>query len=450
MSGYDLSEVIGRTPGSVLQGAGTDANTVAQIRKAIAARQTIRTELLNYAKDGTAYWIDLTITPVHDSSGSLTHFMSIERDITHSKELMRQTEAALLKERERRRERKVLSQMSEWLFAAKSMEELQDVVTRSMSRLFPRTDGALFIYSNSRDVLDQASFWGAPPGDPHLQADQCWGLRRARNYSFGTSEIDFACGHVASDVHPYFCLPIIAHGDIIGLMHLSFPELTVNRDDADAMQNRLLSMFEVAQICAEQISLAAANVRLHAELQNKSVKDALTGLWNRRWFLDMAGREIRRAEVRGTPLSLAMIDADHFKKFNDAHGHDAGDTVLKVLGSHLSDLNTDGMFPCRIGGEEFAVICAGVDAVTAEEAMTTLRSHLSEAQIVYSGKALPRVTISVGVAQLGSGETLQSLMKRADDALYAAKDAGRDCVLRAEQDSGSKAAPDQYSSSGGG
>ena len=429
MSGYELSEVVGKKPGHLLQGADTDPATVAEIREAIRARRTIRTELLNYTKSGAAYWIDLTITPVFDAAGTLTHFMSIERDITASKELTRTTQAALAEERERRRERRMLSQMSEWLFAAQSLEELQMVVTRSMARLFPSSNGELFIYSNSRDVLDRVSSWGDPDSNPHLHADQCWGLRRGRAYAFGTSEIDFCCEHVGREDHPYFCLPIIAHGDTIGLLHISFPDFVAERDRSDAMRETLALSLEVAQICAEQISLAAANVRLQAELQDKSVKDALTGLWNRRWFLDMAGREMRRADASGNALALAMIDVDHFKKFSDAHGHDAGDAVLKVLAAHLGDLEENGVFPCRIGGEEFALIFSGYKPPDAEAVIEKLRGRLAAAQIIHSGSALPNVTVSAGISAHSGSEDLAGLMKRADEALYAAKDAGRNRTI---------------------
>lgn len=441
MTGFALEEILGRKPGAVLQGADTDPETVYRIRSALRDKANIHTEILNYAKDGTPYWIDLKISPVFDGDGMLTHFMSIERDISESKALMRRTEAALQQERERRRERKVLMQMSEWLFAAKSMPELQAVVTRAMAHLFPTATGELFIYSNSRDVLDLASSWGDARSDVHLHADECWALRRGRIYSFGTAEIAFPCAHVVSEQHPYFCLPVMADGDIIGLLHLSFPALDLAEETFEQTERALASFLDLAQMCAEQISLAAANVRLHTELRDKSVKDALTGLWNRRWFLEMAVQEIRRAQAKGTPLTLAMIDADHFKKFNDAHGHDAGDTVLKVLAAHLSDMEVPGCFPCRIGGEEFAVICSGVDAPRARDIMNALRSTVSEAQILYSGKVLPRVTISVGVAALEDGDDLQSLMKRADKALYSAKEAGRDRTVIAEVEQGLKVVP---------
>ncbi|MEM6308986.1 MAG: diguanylate cyclase [Pseudomonadota bacterium] len=432
MSGYQLSDLAGKKPGALLQGKDTNPKTVKEISQAIEANKTIRTELLNYAKDGKPYWIDLTISPVYDDAGTLTHYMSVERDITKSKDLIRATKEALAEETERRRERKVLSQMSQWLFAAQSLDELRRVITRSMPQLFPDTNGELFIYSNSRDVLDLVGYWGEEPKDQHLQADQCWALRRGRAYSFGTSEIDFACDHVDSESSPYFCLPIIAHGDTIGLMHIAFPDLLSMRDQSENMQALLAPAFELAQICAEQVSLAAANVRLQTELQDRSVKDALTGLWNRRWFLDMANREIRRAHASGAPLALVMLDVDHFKKFNDSHGHDAGDAVLKILAAHLSDIRTEAVFPCRIGGEEFALLCSNADAEHAKHVVHTLQEMLAETQIVHSGTVLPNVTISAGVSDLTQGEELEGLMKRADEALYAAKDAGRNRVIKAE------------------
>lgn len=173
MSGYAVEEIIGQKPGAILQGADTDPETVTRIRHAVRTRQTIRTELLNYTRDGSPYWIDLTITPVYDDAGVLTHFMSIERDITERKLLAEKTSAALEAERMRRQERRVLSKMSEWLFATQSLTELKQVVSRSMVKLFPETYGALYIYSNSRDVLEWAIGWGDTRCEPYLKAEQC-------------------------------------------------------------------------------------------------------------------------------------------------------------------------------------------------------------------------------------------------------------------------------------
>lgn len=435
MSGYSLPEMIGKKPGSVLQGQDTDSGTVAEISAAIKDRRTIRTELLNYTKKGFPYWIDLTITPVFNDKGTLTHFMSIERDITDAKGLVQQTQEALRQETERKRERRLLAQMSEWLFSAQSLEELQNVVERAMSRLFPNTNGVLYIYSNSRDVLDRTVDWGDGDFAKHLHPDQCWALRRGRAYSFGASEIDFACEHVEDERHPYFCLPIIAHGDTIGLLHIVFPELEAVRDKAECLAEQLGPTFEMAQICAEQISLAAANVRLQIQLQDQSVKDPLTGLWNRRWFLDMAAREIRRTNAAKREFSLAMLDIDHFKRFNDAHGHDAGDIVLKTFAEHLAAIKRDGVYPCRIGGEEFSIIFSGHNVNSALAVLEALRESVSSGQITYAGTALPGVTFSAGVAAILSDEPLETLIKRADELLYAAKEAGRDRLFGSDSHS---------------
>ena len=426
MSGYTSGELIGKKPGAVLQGTDTDAATVARISTAIKMRQTIRTELLNYTKSGAPYWFDLTITPVYDDRGSLTHFMSIERDITESKLLAEQTAAALAAEQMQRQERRTLLKVSEWLFSAQNITELREVVTRSMSKLFPGTDGALYIFSNSRDVLERTGGWGAVPDDPHLKPVQCWALRRGRAFAYGMSDIDLSCSHGGLGDTAYFCLPIIAHSDTIGLLHISYPDLAVAalRDTTCAQAHA--QAYELALICAEQISLAAANVRLQTELQDRSVKDPLTGLWNRRWFMDMAQSQFQRARADGSDYALIMLDVDHFKRFNDVYGHDAGDLVLKMLADSMSKFAVGNVFACRLGGEEFAIICNDMDPCDAEMIYERMRQDLANMKIVNMDETLPAVTISAGIAKLANDEDLGSLMRRADTALYTAKSNGRD------------------------
>ncbi|MEP5624988.1 MAG: PAS domain-containing protein, partial [Hyphomicrobiales bacterium] len=310
MTGYNLEDVKGKKPGTILQGQDTDPRTVEDISQALSNRRMVRTEILNYSKDGEPYWIDLSVSPVHNSEGVLTHFMSVERDITDRKKLSEKTERALQLETERRRERKILSQMSEWLFSARSQNELHRVISSSMAKMFPGTVGSFFVYSNSRDVLENVCAWGEEPSHKHIHADECWSLRRGRAYSHGTTEIYFACEHVEQSENVYFCLPIIAHGDTIGLMHIAFPDLPLDGRDNVQVRDAILTTWELALICAEQVSLAIANVKLHDELQQNSVKDALTGLWNRRWFVDRAHREIKRAAENDNPFTVISLDID--------------------------------------------------------------------------------------------------------------------------------------------
>ena len=115
-----------------------------------------------------------------------------------------------------------------------------------------------------------------------------------------------------------------------------------------------IQRWELALLCAEQISLAVANVRLRQELEDQSVRDPLTDLWNRRWLLEAAHKEVMRYRSDGVPLSIISLDVDHFKKFNDHHGHDAGDLVLRAIGAQMKEIFTDDCAPCRIGAKNLS------------------------------------------------------------------------------------------------
>jgi hypothetical protein len=140
----------------------------------------------------------------------------------------RQTQQSLELERQRKREARLLSELGEWLQSCKTLQELFQVIGRYMAQIFPGTSGELYIYSNSRDVLDGVCAWNRPQHlVDHFQPDECWALRRGRMYKHGAGLVNFPCGH-AHDVDPadvdaaYLCLPIIAHGDTVGLLHIRF------------------------------------------------------------------------------------------------------------------------------------------------------------------------------------------------------------------------------------
>lgn len=425
MTGYNLKDMVGRSPGSILQGCDTDPDTVAEIRGAIAKRTEITREILNYRKDGVPYWIKLTINPLFDDQDNLTGFISIERDVTQYRKLIDQASAASEQERQNSRDLKLIGQMSSWLFSAQTLEELVAIIAESMSHIFPHADGTLYLYSNSRDCLEYAGGWGGEKDADHqFKPDDCWALRRGRSHAFGVHDISIHCSHILNSPGVYACIPINAHGDTIGMLHFDFFRLPA-RGLGDAERKILERQLEIAQICVEQISLATAIVRLQTELRNKSVKDPLTGLWNRRWFLDMAESELRRATKSDKPMALVMLDVDHFKRFNDEHGHDAGDTALKVMSAHLTDFDRDGVYAARFGGEEFAMICANMECEEAVQLVDNLRMRLSKAPILHAGQRLPALSFSAGVAKAQANSDLRTLIACADKALYAAKAAGR-------------------------
>ena len=164
-------------------------------------------------------------------------------------------------------------------------------------------------------------------------------------------------------------------------------------------------------------------------LEHLAMVDALTGLRNRRWLDEAFGRQLARALRGGQELSLLMVDIDHFKRINDARGHPFGDTILQSVARVLAGGLRPQDLLARYGGEEFGVLLPGI----ALENGVTIADRLRRAIEGEAGRAInaaPRITVSIGVASLQAGDTLSSLIDRADKALYRAKQGGRNCTRR--------------------
>ena len=435
LTGFTLEEAVGHSPDELLFGSDTDPSTVLAINAAIQDRQGTKTEILNYSKRGRAYWVEMEIVPVFNERGEHTNFITVERDITDRKISELRAARALEIERQHQRESELLSQLNEWLQSCKSLEELFGVVSAFLHRILPGSSGTLYTYSNSRDVLEGACAWNDGVLLDHIRPDDCWGLRRGRPYLYGANEVEFVCQHVEEHtgdepVGRYFCMPIVAHGETVGLLHISFAAAESNQPSELAERE-----VKLAKQCAEQISLAIANVRLRDQLRDQSIRDPLTSLFNRRYFLESCRREIRRAQGRERMLSIISVDVDHFKQFNDNHGHDAGDIVLRSLGDLMTKVFVGEDVACRMGGEEFVALLPNRNREEAALLAETLRVAVEELVVRYGRKNLPRISISAGIATYPSdGETPQELLKVADKALYQAKGQGRNCVAAAIPD----------------
>lgn len=342
------------------------------------------------------------------------------------------TREILETERTRQSEAKLLGQLDEWLQSCKSLKELFAIVTRFMPKLLPGSKGELYVYSNSRDALDGMCNWNTVDLHDSISADSCWALRRGRSYEYEEGGLCVECEHVATHRHEvsvpeYICIPIIAHGDTVGLLHIRFDRIA-------AESAHMTKSAKFAVRCGEHISMAIANVKLRDELHEKSVRDPLTGLFNRRYLVEALRREINASERRGAGFGLVSFDIDHFKTFNDNHGHDAGDVVLRTLGAKITDCLGERDIACRLGGEEFAILMPGADIEAAEAFAQNLRESTHKVSVRYGETILPKITISAGVTAYPEGGTRpQSLMQCVDKALYSAKAKGRDCVVRTDQ-----------------
>lgn len=423
-TGYTLEQCGGLSPDEFMAGPKTDRSKIRELMTSRQTKSPVTRELLQYRKSKDPYWADITLCPIVNENGQITHFLATIRDVTDRKTLELERQASQKAEERRKNERHVLSKTTEWLYAARSLTDLFNVVKRCAPKLMPKTSGALYIYSNSRDVLEKATDWGEHSSCAFIEADECWALRRGRAYHYGVDDIEFPCEHFHEQVDSSFCLPLLAHGETIGMLWCHSDEKPENADVETS------SLWETALMLAEQVSLTIANVRLRQELEDRSIKDPLTGLWNRRYYLESLRREVSRAKETNRGFALISIDIDHFKRFNDHHGHDAGDLVLRRVTTELvSSMGPSGIV-CRVGGEELAIICPEVTESVATDIANKLRKAVKQIEIVYQGQVLPAVTMSAGIATYTSGEiSIDELIRNADNALYQAKHAGRDQVI---------------------
>jgi diguanylate cyclase (GGDEF)-like protein len=337
--------------------------------------------------------------------------------------------ASLVERQKLNNETRLLSELNKWLQSCKSLNELYEIVAKFLTRLLPNCAGNLYIYANSRDILDSVTFWNGGRVAPPMQPDDCWSLRRGHTVTHRECDINFHCAHVDSSTSDdYCCIPILAYGETIGLLHLEFGVSHQFNDDT-LRKEAMSEQRRLGMICAEQISMAIANVKLRDQLRDQSIRDTLTGLFNRRYLLETCRREFSRAMRAGQCVSILSIDVDHFKKCNDNHGHDAGDTVLRAFGECLESSFRDGDIACRFGGEEFVVVLPGSTADFAARRAEEFRLKVESFAIRYLNRNLPGITISIGVAVFPeSGDNPQAVINAADEALYRAKQNGRNRV----------------------
>lgn len=308
------------------------------------------------------------------------------------------------------------------LQSCRDVPEALDVTRRSLQALLSGVAGTLYMTRASQDYLEAETGWGQHAAAAHdlLAPHECWALRRARQHLVDDVAQGMACNHFDQPGAGHAataCLPLTAQGINIGLLYLSTP------------QHGAMTGLEAATAAAEQLSLALANLRLQETLRQQSIRDPLTGLYNRRYLEESLARELARCKRRGLPLALMMIDVDHFKDFNDQHGHDGGDAVLAAFGRLLQAHVRTEDIPCRFGGEEFVLILPETDLASAKRRAEDIRTEVAALRVQHLRRELGGLTASIGLAIAPDhASDASDLQRLADEALYRAKRAGRNRV----------------------
>lgn len=326
------------------------------------------------------------------------------------------------------RQRHELSRYSGLLQSCTTRDEIVQLSIETILRLLPGASGRIYLLRASQKFHDSvASFGEAMISSPDaLLPEDCWALRRGQMHMLaGVDRRQLCCGHLDPGMPApgvtSICLPLSAQSSSIGLLHVSAPTEQVDHGDG---------IDELIGQLAEQLGLAIANLQLRETLRTQSLRDPLTGLFNRRYLEESLGRELQRCERRGLPLSVLMLDVDHFKRFNDTHGHAAGDALLSQIGRQIEAAVRDEDIACRYGGEEFTLVMPELDAASACARAERIRCTVEMTTVQHLGQQLGPVTISVGIATFpGDGHGPHLLLQMADATLYRAKAEGRNRVL---------------------
>ncbi|NLR98408.1 diguanylate cyclase [Rhizobium sp. P38BS-XIX] len=315
----------------------------------------------------------------------------------------------------------VILQMMHRLQACYAQEELAEVVALFVPQIFPGIAGSLYTMNESRTALSEVSRWLDPVhSERSFSAASCWGLRRGRPHVSHVEDNDISCQHLDESGVPGLCVPLTALGEAIGLLY--FEDKT---KDATAVHAPQLYL----ELIAENIGLAIANLQLRDKLVNLAIRDALTGLFNRR-SLDEALNNLHRDQSARTVVCM-MIDIDHFKRFNDEFGHDAGDEVLRHVAQIVSDTVGGAGTAYRFGGEELTVIATDMADGDGFDLADKIRSSVFTTPFSYRGRIVGPLSISVGIASSPASGPTTTLINRADGALLKAKLTGRNKTVAA-------------------
>ncbi|MFA0541573.1 diguanylate cyclase [Vibrio sp. 10N.222.52.B7] len=335
--------------------------------------------------------------------------------------------------RQRTHEIELMHRLATMLAACSNMVEAQQIVSDILPRILGQVNGSVSLMRASRNQLVTQLDWGETwPGSVSFAPEECWSLRKGRAHLSNNDFHSLTCGHMHEmDNNQTLCIPLTAHGNTIGIMHLYFGQGDIKIDPI---------IEQLAFSVSEHLGLALANLSLQEKLRSQALSDPLTGLFNRRFFEQKLEEHSMNSPTSEQPLSLLMLDLDHFKRFNDNFGHDAGDFVLKEISALLKQSVSEDEIACRLGGEELAVLLPHYSMQEATEFGQTLCDAVRSMHLEHKGLSLGQLGVSIGVATYPKpASDTESLVKMADNALYMAKDMGRSRVVNYDEYSRHKA-----------
>ena len=376
------------------------------------------------ANNGEWRWIlDRGKVTARDAQGQPLRMAGTHTDITGRKRMEEALRVSLAEVKRHDAQMVALNQMNDLLLSCETRGEAYLIIACKAGRLFTGFSGGLAIIGeDAAPGLRVVASWGVSALPTTFPLHDCWALRRGELHAITDPAQSAQCRHFS---HPptsaYLCIPLTVRGETFGLLHISADEAIT--------EDQFRELRILALTVSESIKLALSNIKLQEALREQAIRDPLTGLFNRRYLDETLPRELHRCQRQGEPLAAAMLDVDHFKRFNDAYGHEAGDAVLRAMGDLLNHSLRGGDIACRYGGEELTVILPGSTLEDARMRLDRMRQAIMHMRVLYQGGDLPVVTVSIGVAAGEQEMDAAALLGRADAALYQAKADGRNRVI---------------------
>jgi diguanylate cyclase (GGDEF)-like protein/PAS domain S-box-containing protein len=432
---YDRDELASVDIGNMGMPAD-ETTTSAQLIPQIFAGKALDRTVQQRRKDGRMLHLALHGVPLlldGKVRGAYLIYEDISEQIRASEAQKQHAESLdrLVKELElRTKQATSLNEMGALLACSGTVKEACAVVASSVQRLLPEArSGALYLFRSSRDLIEAVVRWGKTDvSAPTFPPDACWSLRRGQPHWSGLPGNSVACQHLTErSTIESLCVPMIAQGNTVGVLHLEFESAELRHDsDTESLQD---SRQRLAVSAASQIALSLASLQLRETLREQSIRDPLTGLFNRRFLEESFERELLTASRKKQSVAVLFLDLDHFKRFNDTFGHAAGDMVLQSLADLFRNFFRASDICCRYGGEEFAILLPESSSHDAAIRADALRSEVKHLRLQFRKELLGPLTLSVGVAAFPEhGSSAAELLKIADQCLYESKARGRDVV----------------------
>lgn len=402
-----------------------------QVRRTNQLQAEIEREIRNYYLVlGLSILVNLLLL-----AGLIQRFRNaaFQRDITQHEVDERNVELSHLLAAAATRNAQVqgLSELSRFLQSCADLHEAAGLLEQHLPPLMRAANGALYLTSAEPDQLHQAFAWGDKPYIASFEIHECWAARLGQPvrqpFETGSASCAHLQGEYASAHSNIQCLPLMAYGELLGIVVLDADNASDPKESLEIEGSRRFAL--------EQVGLSIGNLKLRESLRQASIRDVLTGLYNRRFFDESSQRAMIRAQRQQAEghyagLALMMIDIDHFKHFNDLHGHDVGDQVLREVAQVLQGQTRGSDVAARYGGEEFTIVLADISDQRAFERAQRVRQEVEQLVLHAGGKDVGTITISIGLAQFPAhGNTVEALLAAADKALYEAKNSGRNRVV---------------------